>query len=87
MRDKGRDYYDHAPKGAPSVWQNIAKADHLKQLSFAHLDKNGDGYIDADELRAALGPQTDVRQLIEAADKNKDGKISYFEFCELLKHS
>lgn len=87
MSVKGRDLYDHAPEGAPSVWAHVAKADHLKQLSFANIDKNGDGFIDAEELRAALGPQTDVQQLIREADKNKDGKISYFEFCELLKHS
>ena len=40
MGIKGRDLYDHAPEGAPSVWAHVAKAEHLKQLSFANLDKN-----------------------------------------------
>lgn len=40
MGVKGRDLYDHAPDGAPSVWAHVAKAEHLKQLSFANLDKN-----------------------------------------------
>lgn len=62
MAHKGRDLYDHVPsEGAPSVWAHVAKADHLKQLSFANLDKNGDGFIDAEELRAALGPQVGSR--------------------------
>lgn len=44
MGDKkvGRNFYDHvdSPK-APSTWEYIVKADHLKQVSFAQFDKNG----------------------------------------------
>lgn len=44
-----------------------------------------DGVIDAADLRAHLGPNANVDELIRQADKNKDGKIDQAEFCELLK--
>jgi Ca2+-binding EF-hand superfamily protein len=45
-----------------------------------------DGMIDASDLRARLGADVNVEQLIQQADKNKDGKIDQAEFCELLKN-
>jgi Ca2+-binding EF-hand superfamily protein len=44
-----------------------------------------DGWIDAEDLRAHLGQDADVQDLIRQADKNNDGKIDQAEFCELLK--
>lgn len=90
MSDKkvGRNFYDHvdSPK-APTTWEYIVKADHLKQVSFAQFDKNADGYISADELRSTLGPSANVDALIKQADKNKDGRIDYKEFCDILRES
>lgn len=45
MSDKkvGRTFYDHVdnPKAHPTTWEYIVKADALKQVSLAQLDKNG----------------------------------------------
>jgi hypothetical protein len=82
-----RSYYDNVDdkKVAPSTWEYILHAENLKRLSFAGLDKDGDGFIDAKELRTALGPQANVQHLIEQADRNGDGKIDFYEFQELLR--
>ena len=45
-----------------------------------------DGLIDAEDLRARLGPDADVEKLIKQADRNGDGKIDQAEFTELLKN-
>lgn len=43
MEKVGRNYFDNVenPKNSPTTWEYIVKAEHLKQLSFAHFDKNG----------------------------------------------
>lgn len=90
MKEKvGRTYFDHVdnPKSQPTTWEYIVKSDHLKQISFAQFDKNGDGFISADELRSTLGPSANVDALIKQADKNKDGRIDYKEFCDILRES
>eukprot|EP01025_Chloroclados_australasicus_P024966 TRINITY_DN25004_c0_g1_i1.p1 TRINITY_DN25004_c0_g1~~TRINITY_DN25004_c0_g1_i1.p1 ORF type:complete len:212 (-),score=10.62 TRINITY_DN25004_c0_g1_i1:214-849(-) len=87
MKHISRDFYDSPdPKQESStVWEQIIKADTIRRVSFHHFDKNQDGFIDADDLRAELGPNAQVEQLIKMADKNGDGKIDQSEFCELLK--
>ncbi|CAD7704063.1 unnamed protein product [Ostreobium quekettii] len=87
MDKVGKNYFDHVenPKSSPTTWEYIVKADHLKQLSFAHFDKNADGFITADELRETLGHGANVEGLIKQADRNGDGKIDYMEFCDLLR--
>lgn len=61
--------------------------------AFTKLDKNGDGYIDEAEMKAALKASDankqfaylgDAHSLIEAADKDRDGKINLKEFYESL---
>ena len=53
---------------------------------FKQLDKNGDGTLSRDEIRELFKmskcqySQEDIEEIINAADKNKDGKISYEEF-------
>jgi Ca2+-binding EF-hand superfamily protein len=44
-----------------------------------------DGVIDANDLRAKLGNEANVAEIIRQADHNKDGKIDRNEFCEMLK--
>lgn len=44
-----------------------------------------DGVIDANDLRAKLGNDANVAELIKKADKNNDGQIDRLEFCEMLK--
>lgn len=45
----------------------------------------GDGYLGADDLKAAFPKGADVHRLIDSADTNKDGKIS-LEEC-VSRHS
>ncbi|XP_069107104.1 calmodulin-like [Argopecten irradians] len=71
----------------------ISKIDYEKQHimnSFKMFDKNGDGYITANELRAILSAaggeclEEEVKDLMREADVNKDGKISYEEFANMF---
>jgi Ca2+-binding EF-hand superfamily protein len=45
---------------------------------FAESDANGDGYLDADELKAQMGERMGlaIKHMIERADTNGDGKLS-----------
>ncbi|KAK9787470.1 hypothetical protein WJX73_007722 [Symbiochloris irregularis] len=83
----GNQYYDHVDKtpGNTSVWDHILRSERIK--AFKSFDRDGDGFITADELKMKLGSQADVSQLIAAADKNGDGKIDYSEFCELVRNA
>ena len=57
---------------------------------FQALDKNGDGYLSADELRTALQQfgqsvsEEDLARYIAKADKDGDGKVNYEEFAILM---
>jgi len=68
-----------------TVWDEILKAQTIRE--FAQLDTDGDGFITAKELRAALGKDAAVSALIQEADKNGDGKIDVQEFNDILRHS
>eukprot|EP00605_Chrysophyceae_sp_TOSAG23-4_P000219 GSChrysophyteH1.ASY1.ANO1.256.1 assembled CDS len=63
--------------------------DSLLQI-FRMLDRNGDGYVTADELTglistrgSSLSPQQ-ARRIVDVADKDHNGSISESEFIELL---
>merc|ERR1712072_1161351 len=79
-------YNPDSPGGrSTTVWDEILKAETVR--SFSDLDKDGDGFITASELRQALGKDVSIDALIKEADKNGDGKIDYQEFSDLLRHS
>eukprot|EP00760_Papus_ankaliazontas_P029303 PhM_4_TR4197/c0_g1_i1/m.82623 len=72
--------------------------DELERLksAFANLDENSDGFIDEAEMDAALRgalaevlPETDVVEfvqlIIQAADRDDDGKISLGEFISAFQ--
>jgi Ca2+-binding EF-hand superfamily protein len=50
-------------------WDHVVKSENLQRLSFSQLDKDGDGYLSADDLKKHFGPAANVSQLIDAADK------------------
>ena len=65
----------------------------LKQY-FRHFDRNGDGFITADELKAVMRTfgereltDEEVESMIAEADTNKDNKISIEGKTRLLKRS
>eukprot|EP00586_Coscinodiscus_wailesii_P001148 CAMPEP_0172484916 /NCGR_PEP_ID=MMETSP1066-20121228/12589_1 /TAXON_ID=671091 /ORGANISM="Coscinodiscus wailesii, Strain CCMP2513" /LENGTH=672 /DNA_ID=CAMNT_0013249747 /DNA_START=182 /DNA_END=2200 /DNA_ORIENTATION=+ len=78
----------------PEAWRETASVGIVAQIAgdvqatFAHIDKNGDGYIDRSELKVLfeeLGNPLTPEQLEEAfdeLDENKDGKIMETEFTE-----
>jgi len=52
----------------------------LTQESFAHLDRNGDAVINADDVEAfGPGPHERIVHLLEQADADDDGKVSLAE--------
>ncbi|GAV86217.1 LOW QUALITY PROTEIN: EF_hand_5 domain-containing protein, partial [Cephalotus follicularis] len=58
--------------------------------TFSYFDKDGNGYIEPDELRNALmeDPEdcTDVENdIFQEVDTDKDGRISYDEFAAMMK--
>lgn len=66
-----------------------AEADELR-ANFGKFDNNGDGYIDALELASILGlvgeaatPDA-VAKLLQDADTDNDGKISFDEFVNMM---
>ncbi|KAF9680050.1 hypothetical protein SADUNF_Sadunf06G0079700 [Salix dunnii] len=70
--------------------QRMANDEHLRK-AFSYFDKDGDGYIEPDELRDALMEDgaddcTDVaNDIFQEVDTDKDGRISYDEFFAMMK--
>ncbi|KAL3890968.1 hypothetical protein ACJMK2_003234 [Sinanodonta woodiana] len=58
--------------------------------AFKYFDKDGNGYIDRDELKAVLTQfgdkmtEEEVDNVLHEADTNGDGRIDYPEFCEQM---
>ena len=65
--------------------------DEQIEAIFKEFDTSGDGFIDFDELVAALGKagkansKEEVEEIIKKVDANNDGQISLEEFKEVFK--
>jgi len=63
--------------------QRSRDAEESMRTAFKVFDIDGNGFIDAGELRATLATlgscvsPTDAEQLLRSADKNGDGQIDY----------
>ncbi|CAK9167762.1 unnamed protein product [Ilex paraguariensis] len=70
--------------------QRMANDEHLHK-AFSYFDKDGNGYIEPEELQDALmedGAEdcTDVaNDIFQEVDTDKDGRISYDEFVAMMK--
>ncbi|KAK8617264.1 hypothetical protein V6N13_080182 [Hibiscus sabdariffa] len=70
--------------------QRMANDEHLRK-AFSFFDKDGNGFIDPDELRDALMEDgsddcTNVaNDIFQEVDTDKDGRISYDEFAAMMK--
>ncbi|KAJ0983905.1 hypothetical protein J5N97_002261 [Dioscorea zingiberensis] len=70
--------------------QRMANDEHLRR-AFSYFDKDGNGFIEAEELCEALvedgtTDSTDlVNDILQEVDTDKDGKINYDEFVAMMK--
>ncbi|CAN0927918.1 Calcium-dependent protein kinase 13 [Linum grandiflorum] len=70
--------------------QRSANDEHLRK-AFSYFDKDGNGFIEPEELRDALMEDgaddcIDVaNDIFQEVDTDKDGKISYDEFAAMMK--
>jgi calmodulin len=66
-----------------------ARREALRE-TFDRFDTNGDGFISAHELTAAMRamdpntPQDDIDDMLRAADLDGDGQISFDEFARMM---
>jgi len=86
--DEGIDIEDFIHMMAIHMKRKLSEDD--VQLAFSSFDLNQDGFIDKDELTAAmrhigfhLEPE-EIEEMILDADKDGDGKISFEEFKEKM---
>ncbi|MBA0702302.1 hypothetical protein Goari_022139 [Gossypium aridum] len=69
--------------------QRMANDEHLRK-AFSYFDRDGNGFIEPDELRDALMEGADdctsvANDISKELDTDKDGRISYDEFAAMMK--
>ncbi|CAH1794578.1 unnamed protein product [Owenia fusiformis] len=72
-----------------SEYPGLRDADKDFSAAFNIFDRSGTGELSREDLGFVIGKMgqkgTDVDAILEACDKNKDGKIQYDEFIEVMK--
>ncbi|XP_062182798.1 calcium-dependent protein kinase 12-like [Phragmites australis] len=62
---------------------NLEKEEDLLR-AFQHFDKDNSGYITRDELER-MGDEASINQVLDEVDKDKDGRIDYEEFVDMMR--
>ncbi|KAH9651760.1 calcium-dependent protein kinase 33 [Citrus sinensis] len=67
----------------------LERFEHLDK-AFQYFDKDNDRYITVDELETAfkeynMGDDATIKEIMSEVDRDKDGRISYDEFCAMMK--
>merc|ERR1712113_1047376 len=68
---------------AATLQGGVKAHEDVLRKTFMRFDENGSGSITEEQLHEILGDEwekTEVKDLIEEADSNRDGEISYDEF-------
>ncbi|KAL5016359.1 hypothetical protein ScPMuIL_005948 [Solemya velum] len=77
------DFVDICRKEPVTTREDLLKA-------FRKIDINGDGYLSLDELYKLMTTKgekmsvEEVRRMIDEVDENKDGRLDYGEFCNMV---
>jgi calmodulin len=80
---------------AAALFEEEEATEEEAREAFAVFDRNGDGFIDAAELRSvltSLGFQAGVaeaecQRMIDVYDGDRDGRIDFLEFVKLMQTS
>ena len=99
----GAKYYDNTGEGDKTTWEEVIKSERLQTLArLPRIKEKGGGggggggndgrddFVDAGQLRAALGPSEDVDMLIAAARDGRgagDERVPFEVFANLLRNS
>lgn len=72
---------------AKDLLKNPQKLEEVAKKAFKEIDEDGNGFIDFDELSAALSDLSDeeVQAVLKELDTDKSGKVSYSEFKTNIK--
>ena len=70
-------FYDTVDDQGLSLWQQTLRAEDMRRTNFNELDRNGDGYLEREDLRRAFGAGVDVDALVAAADTDGIGRVSH----------
>ena len=81
--EPGPSYYDSPSPAGLTLWQQTLRSRDTKRFNFPELDRNGDGFLEASDLRRAFGPDADVDALVAAADPEGLGRGSYKDWLAL----
>ena len=72
-----------------SEYDGLRNQDKDYSAAFNIFDRSGTGELSREDLAAVIGKMgqkgTDVDAIINACDKNNDGKIQFDEFIEVMK--
>jgi calmodulin len=77
---------------AAALFDEEEATEEEARAAFAVFDRDGDGFIDAAELRSVLGSlgfqaAAECQRMIDAYDEDKDGRIDFREFVKLMETS
>lgn len=66
----------------------VARRKEAVRRSFEELDRDGDGYITAEDLVKVMPRGTSIelaREVLQEVDKNRDGRVDYQEFAVMMQ--
>lgn len=86
----GNHLIDYEEFLAATIHLSKLNKEELLMEAFEFFDKDGSGFITLEELNQALkdtgADNADAKAVLEAADKNSDGKVDYGEFCDMMRN-